>query len=1080
MYIAAFVWGLYSAYTLFFSPFLAPRIDPLPPGDDNRSGTKDSASSNQPEERKQAQQYLPGQPWAAEPNKGYHFRTETGFFYFKSWDNQVDDGRKVRFTPFAMIWRPRGHDPNKAPYTIVSESAVVEFTSKFEISNPNPGRIIGGALEGDVQIRGADGLAIDGQQFYFGEQVLRVWSDHAIKFQQGPHRGRATGVELDLIAQSNPQATETLAITGVRTVRLLKAVEMQLVPGATPSDTTGHPVDIDCQGAFEYEVDNHIASFKKNVHVRQPTGNGQMDRLNCETLTLVFERDDGGTPTGAPADPTRQAAGQNSFDVKVKFRRLLAEGPEVTVSSQRSDMQGWMTSLTYDEQDRIIALTDARHVRLLQKNNELLCPEITAVLDDEKKQIDRVECRGSGQLYQYAAGTDQNTPTSKKRRELSAKWQRKLTKAPDTETGLDLIELEGRAEMKRIGEMSLEADVIGIWVTRGNGRMNRTNAGDPIAAGDDAIQPKKLLALRDVRFASPQIGGRTESLAVWFEEGRLPPPPVVQARKVSHRTQRLEQPFDFSESEPERPAVIVSQPPHQASVHTHLASRPPESQDQPHARKQTTAASRRQGLATIDDSPAGARGNKSAADRSPARQPAASGTARPGPSTGRNAIPKLAQKPRERSADATANENPERAPVKQRDKPLAITAESIQVRAMRDGDKTEIAEVVTEGRIHVQQEHGAGELPLDITGDRLHLKNYGDAKQVVQVFGKPAQVQDRKMQLEGPDILFDRVSNRALVTGAGVLRVPVPNGMDGKPLPKPQMLDVFWKEKMDFDGKLAKFFANVRSQLDGSEMRCEEMHVTFERRINFAEEAAGDQRTEIYSVVCRDGVDLKSYEYEDNRLVSVRTARGFEFKLIQTTGHVAAQGPGTLELWRRRGGQRDTQRPGAKVAPNRARKVDSAEWEYTRVVFTGTMRGSIKDHTTTFREVERVVYGSVANSTDTIDEDQMPEDGGWMKCDELQLTQVSDPKSKKSHIELKATGNVVLDGRSFRALAHKVTFNESMDQYTLSGDGTRDATLWREPIPGGPRSPVAAQGMLFIPSRDILKLDRVAGGEGAP
>jgi hypothetical protein len=1073
---AACLWGLFSAYSLFFSPLLAPRIE-MTPGRENAKNESDHPRLT--EERRQAEQYLPGQPWAAEEKKGYHFRTDSGFFYFKNWDNQVDDGRKVRFQPFAMIWRPKGHDPNKAPYTIVSESAVVEFTSKFEITNPNPGRVIGGALEGDVQIRGADGLAVDGQQFYFGEQVQRVWSDHAVRFRHGLHSGRATGVELDLIAHPNPESTETLAITGIRTVRLRKAVDMTLMPASSTPEKPGEPVFVDCQGAFEYEVLNHIAKFEKQVHVRQPTGRGQEDRLNCETLTLVFEREETAQRAGAPPAAPPQAD-QNAFDSKLKFRRLLAVGPEVTVSSQRSDMQGWMTSLNYDEEARIIALSDARHVRLLQKNNELLCPEITAILDEPKKQIERVECRGSGQLYQYAKGTDQNLPTSKKARELSATWQRKMNKAPDPTTGLDLIELEGLAELKRIGGLSLEADVIGIWVTRGNGRIDRTNAGDPVDAGEDAIQPKKLLAVKDVRFASPQIGGRTESLAVWFEEGKLPPIPVVEARKISQLTRRPEPTRGAGESESEFAAGVVA-PQRPLVVRGQSSSTAREMPPQNSRRQRTAAPVNRQGLAAIDDSPAGARSNRQPAQRGPAADSAAKSPtksqARSGANTGRDAAAKVAQKPRERSGARPAAEPPAGPPAKQRDKPLAIIAESIQVRAMRDGDKTEIHEVISEGRVHVQQEHASGELPLDVTGNKLLLWNYGETNQILQVFGKPAQVQDRKMQLEGPDIRFDRIANRALVTGAGVLRVPVPNGMDGKPLPEPQILDVFWKEMMDFDGKVAKFFANVHSQLNGSDMRCEEMQVTFNRRVSFAEDSGGEQKTDIHSVVCRDGVGLNSFEYQGSILVSRRQASGFEFKLNQTTGQVTSQGPGTLELWRRGAGKGDAKRPGSRVATMRAGEVDSTGWEYTRIDFDGTMNGSTEKKMTTFREVKRVVYGAVANSTDTIDEDHLPKDGGRMKCGELTLIQVPETKTQKAYLTLKATENVELEGRSFYAKADKVTYDESKDHYILYGDGKIDATIWREPKPGASRSSQSAQWMQFIPSENKVNFDRASGGQ---
>ncbi|MBS0263376.1 MAG: hypothetical protein JSS02_15650 [Planctomycetes bacterium] len=1047
----ACLWGLFSGYTLLFSPLFSPRIEIV-----DRVGDKVTSETDRgrlTEERRQAETYLPGQPWAAEEKKGYHFRTDSGYFFVRNWDNQVDDGKKVRFTPFAMIWRPKGHDPAKAPYTIVSSSAVVAFTKKFEVSNPNPGRVVGGALEGDVQIRGPDGLGIDGQHFYFGEQVQRIWSDHAIHFQHGLNSGRATGIELDLISHPRPETVETLAVTGIRTVRLRKAVEMSLYPSSGTPETPGEPVLVKCQGAFEYDVLNYLAKFEKEVWVRQSTGNNQMDELKCDTLTLVFERDaeEAGTP------PPNPETAQTGFETKLKFRRLLAEGPKVTISSQRSNMHGWMTSLNYDEQSRVIALSDARQVRLLQADNEVLCPEITVLLDEAKKDVESVECRGSGQLYRYARGTDQKTPSSKKQRELSATWQRVLKMAPDPQTGLDLIEIEGHAELKRIGALSLEADIIGIWVTRSRNEIDRSPGGKVGDVADNAVRPRKMLALKDVHFGSPQIGGQTESLAVWFEDGKLPRIPVTDVRQSSLQNRDANGDLDESAS-----AGLVVGRTNRKQIRT------PSGRDRDSVVIHETALQK----------PARTSAKKSTGRTSFAAVEA--GQSAPRSTDGKNRSSPTISLDADDSDLEPASEPKAASPTgKQRSQPLHVVAEQIQVRALQDGDEDpQVAEVVTEGRVHIQQEHAKGERPLDVKGDKLLLWNYGDSNQILEVFGAPAHVQDRQLQLKGPDIRFDRIANRATVKGPGELLVPVPKGMDGKPLSKPELLQVTWKEKMEFDGRLAKFFSDVHSKLSGSDMRCEEMDVMFTRRISFAEDSRRDQEVDIQSLVCRDGVDLRSYEYEGTVLVGVRKARGYEFKFNRTTGVVTSQGGGGLEIWSLEGGKRDKKRTDARVDNMRAREVAPGVWKYTRILFDGTMRGNTNEQSTTFRDVKQVVYGTVANSTEAIDDiENLPKDGGWMKCQELTLTHVPETKSTKAHVEMKATGNVALEGQSFNALAHQVSYDQSKGQYIISGDGTQDATIYREGTRGGRRSSQSAQLMRFTPAENAFSIDRGSGGE---
>lgn len=410
--------------------------------------------------------------------------------------------------------------------------------------------------------------------------------------------------------------------------------------------------------------------------------------------------------------------------------------------------------------------------------------------------------------------------------------------------------------------------------------------------------------------------------------------------------------------------------------------------------------------------------------------------------------------------------------------PLSVTADLIRVWSLRDGDKTEVAEVITEGRVHVTQEHPGGEAPLDLAGERLHLWNYSELNQVLHVTGRPAHVHDRGMQLEGADIHFDRGQNLSRVDGAGVLRIPVANGFDGKPLAKPEMLDVFWQEKMDFNGEVAKFYNKVKTQLNGSEMHCEEMHVTFNRRISFSEAAPESQKAEVRLVVCRDGVDLKSYEYEDNRLIGRRSARGFEFTLDQKTGRVTSQGPGTLVFWRRGNAKRAGLESSAGVKANGPLAAESVDWEYTRIDFAGRMEGNTNDRMTTFRDRVRVVYGPVPLSTSVIDEDSLPKDGGWLRCNELELTQQLETKTAKSFVTMRASGNAELEGRSFHALADNVHYDESKGLYILSSDGKRNAKIWHEKTIGAERSAFVGQRMEFTPARNELKIDKAIGGQG--
>ncbi|MGE5193822.1 MAG: hypothetical protein ACM3U2_15100 [Deltaproteobacteria bacterium] len=1047
---AACLCGIYEVYALVVSPLFSPRADVATDGGKN---DRDKVPPKPPENRRQAEKYLSDQPWAGDSK--YQFRTDAGFFYFDEWE-KIEQTGKVRFQPFAMIWRPKGSDPGREPYTITSDSALVEFAEKFEITNHHPGRVVGGALEGKVRIRGPEDLAIDGKDFNFAEKATRVWSDHSVRFQRGPHTGRGLGLELDLIPAPGAPDDEKPAVSGVRTVRLRKDVEMELVSDSNPPAGRGEPptahaakpdatVFINSDGNFEYDVEGHVATFRKNVRVKRPTGGGESDRLNCETLTLIFEPPEPAPGEAPPAAAAPPAPPKEGFGVgkDLEFRRLRAEGQgrQVTVVSQRSQMQAWMDELTYDAQARVIVLRDAKQVRLVQRNNELVCGEITAVLD-EAGEIERALCKGAGKLFRFKESAERRGPREKRAIDVAASWQKQLQKIPDTETGLDLIEFQGRAVLNRQGKESLQGDVVRIWLTPKAQKPGGSKRKDGRLPPDDdeSIQPRRMLALRDVAFASPKITGRTERLEVWFDKGALPaPPPASQDGAAAHSVLRPGRGAD------RRPAAAARLPQRTLA----RSGAPPEGR----GRERTVADGhvvRGQSMAAVGDNdlPVGRAKGGAGGDADPG-----------GPGA-----------------------------VREPDLPLAVMADVIRVRTLRerDDDDPQISEVVTEGHVHVTQEHRGGEAPLELTGERLHLWNYSELNQVLDVSGRPAQVQDRGMQLEGPAIHFDRGRNVARIDGAGVLRRPVAKGLDGKPLGAPQMLDVFWDEKMEFDGEVAKFYDNVRTQLNGNEMRCEEMHVTFNRRISFSDDGGPEsQKADIRLVVCRDGVELKSHEYQENRLVEVRLAKGFEFAIDEATGKVTARGPGTLVFWRRGNGKRAGLEPAAAARANRPLAAEAAEWEYTRIDFKGKMLGNTKDRVTTFRDRVAVVYGPVPNLTlnidddhRPIDEDSLPRDGGWMRCNALQLTQHSETKKQKAYIEMQATGNAELEGRSFHAMAHSVTYDESKGLYILTGDGKRNAQIWRESTTGAERSSQAGQRMEFIPALNQLRIGGAGAGQG--
>ncbi|MFM8218231.1 MAG: hypothetical protein ACKOJF_04850, partial [Planctomycetaceae bacterium] len=175
-----------------------------------------------------------------------------------------------------------------------------------------------------MQIRGANGLAINTRNLNFSESSLRAWSDNEIDFVWGEHRGKAQGLEIDLIRQDGPPDDDKPAVAGLRTIRLLNHVELWLQPGAsdprrrdevaatTPRPARGRPpVHITCDGKLEYKLEVLMAVLSNNVRVVQPTGDGLSDRLTTDNLALEFVRGGADAERG-DAGPQPENAAANS------------------------------------------------------------------------------------------------------------------------------------------------------------------------------------------------------------------------------------------------------------------------------------------------------------------------------------------------------------------------------------------------------------------------------------------------------------------------------------------------------------------------------------------------------------------------------------------------------------------------------------------------------------------------------------------------------------------------------------------------------------------------------------------------
>lgn len=1083
---------LTSAYWLYTAT-VCPWVIPPPLANPGETGGRTIIDAPI-ESRRMAERYLPHQPWAASAR--YQLRTKEAYLYFQEW-NREDDDHAVRFRPFAIIWLQEGKADDEPPITAVCESAYIRFQSKFEITN-NPGRAIEGALEENVMIAGPDGLWIEGETFVYNERAMRIWSDHPLRFAYGPHTGEGHGMQIELLSAPKLDPRDSVAAAGIRSIRLRRDVVMNLVgEESLDPETDGAPGDgpvaageptrvfVTCSGPFEYFVEEQRAQFEKEVFVRRPTvpaddparAEGALPELNdslaCDKLTLYFKPNDADEAQPAPADeaapPAKRPGRFSNVESRLAFQQMTAEGKVVHVVSEENHLEATMSYLNYDGERCVAVFKDDRSVRVLRDGSEVRAPEITLV-HKEEGDIESVVCRGAGWLRYFNAQTGEV--------DLAAQWHKQLRVFPEPDTGLSIVELEERAIVKQPREKAgMAAEFIRLWLRETDPAERALR--EPVAAGKPAtadipatageraglagadaprpqsdgvpdarnnFKPVKALAVDQVAIVSPQLEAQTKRLEVWFEElsGAAPPQILPAAGRAAENRERL--------------APAVRQAPY--GVETSARHHRPAGVGSLSSRRRERNGP--QAMAAVSDPNAG--------------QPGPSGTGTitgAATGTGTGEATENAPRRRRRTFGPTQQDGPQ--------EPVEVIADLIRVRVVENAEtgESQVAELWTEGNVNARQKLGPGEEPRRLTGDRVHFINKAENEELVHIYGKPAHVRDARMHIEGPEIHLDRGENHVWVDGAGLLQLPVERTLEGRELPQPEILDIWWKEKMTFDGRLAVFRGQVRTVNRDNRMRCEEMEVYFNRRVDFnreeEEQNEEESEPEIERVVCRDGVEVESHAYEESRLVGIRRARFWELTIHQQSGDTLASGPGWIVAWSRGNGRRAALGPDAAAQANRPLAADDSEWEYMRIDFAGRTTGNLHQRHTTFHDRVEVVYGPVEKPLATVDVDHLPRDGGWLRCDSLRFTQHEETPERPAYLELFASGNAQLEGREFHARADEITYDESKGLYVLRGLGNRQAQIWRQSAIGAEPDYTPAQQMWFIPSRNQLRFDRSTG-----
>ncbi len=268
--------GAYGLYALWVTPFVQ-RESPVPK---KQAKQKIDLQEKRGPQSEISTKYLPGLKWSWDAP--FQMHDGNRYIFTERWERKPEDdytdqeesGKhgEIEFTPFAMV--VLDDDPDETPYTLISRSAVLQFEHGFEGTNFNPGRVVGGSLNGEFEIRGPKGLMLRGHNFVFQENPRRdpqmptmavtsplAWSDDLVTFEYDGHYGTGHGLELKLIPASGVLSKDKPAVDGIETIRLRDHVEMHLLKKSDNPESPPEPVQINSDGPFVFDMISNTVTF---------------------------------------------------------------------------------------------------------------------------------------------------------------------------------------------------------------------------------------------------------------------------------------------------------------------------------------------------------------------------------------------------------------------------------------------------------------------------------------------------------------------------------------------------------------------------------------------------------------------------------------------------------------------------------------------------------------------------------------------------------------------------------------------------------------------------------------------------
>ena len=347
--------------------------------------------------------------WSAKYPQICMYNAERGFWMYASNYRTFDDGKKVEFTPFHIIWVSKD---GKALKTATSAVATMTLDKPLGL-NANPGgsgsslHVVHAVLEGDVSLRDDKGTADPGDDLRVGPLTFVEYDEPTLQItgndrdvvhveDRGLHV-TGEGLQIKLRPKDDASAGQSFGFNGAETAYLKRKVHIVMddvgaggiLPGAPEGKPRAKgakgagptPLRVNCDGQMEINLPKPrlfvrvgppapqrptFARFHRNVEVLRGKPGQTPDQLTCDDLFLTLVPGEKGAPpeadapapdgtlaletrgeTGAPAAPAPAGAGEEGALGNLALREADATGHNVRLVSAAQEMNARCNQLIH-------------------------------------------------------------------------------------------------------------------------------------------------------------------------------------------------------------------------------------------------------------------------------------------------------------------------------------------------------------------------------------------------------------------------------------------------------------------------------------------------------------------------------------------------------------------------------------------------------------------------------------------------------------------------------------------------------------------------------------------------------------